>query len=205
MFTADGFFMRIRIGLVVGLATLGAACSGEGGGDAPPPPPPPPPPSAAFSATPVSGTVPLEVTFTDESAFGGAGGQAWSWDFGDGGTSTAQNPSYTYQGAGSYTVTLTVTSAGGSDNAVRSDYVAADAAAEFRDPIDYEEAEIDGFPESFVADEVLIFLVQDATAGEQEAIRAEIQARGARLVAFDQDMLAFQVDVGPDASEIEFA
>ncbi len=64
---------------------------------------------AVFSASPVSGGVPLPVIFTDNSvnAF------SWYWDFGDGNTSTGSNPSHTYQSGGIYTVTLVVTNADG--------------------------------------------------------------------------------------------
>ncbi|HLF29248.1 MAG TPA: PKD domain-containing protein, partial [Anaerolineae bacterium] len=68
--------------------------------------------SANFVASPLSGTVPLSVTFSDLSTpLGGI--EAWLWDFGDGSTSTAQNPTQVYTQPGSYTVTLTV--AAGSD------------------------------------------------------------------------------------------
>ena len=55
-------------------------------------------PTASFTASPVSGTAPLQVGFTDTS-----GGEAtsWLWDFGDGVTSTSQNPSHTYTSPGS--------------------------------------------------------------------------------------------------------
>jgi PKD repeat protein len=81
----------------------------------------PAPPSAAFSATPVTGTAPLAVSFTDTST---GSPTSWSWNFGDGGTSTAQNPTHTYRAAGKYTVSLTVSNASGSDTLTRTDYVA---------------------------------------------------------------------------------
>jgi PKD repeat protein len=62
------------------------------------------PPVANFTGTPVSGTYPLAVQFTDYSLNGPT---AWSWTFGDGGSSTEKNPLYTYNTAGLYTVTLT--------------------------------------------------------------------------------------------------
>ena len=46
--------------------------------------------TASFSATPTSGIVPLEVTFTNTST---GTLTASLWDFGDGGTSTLMNPS----------------------------------------------------------------------------------------------------------------
>jgi PKD repeat protein len=63
----------------------------------------PSPVSADFTATPVSGTPPLEVTFTDTS---GGTPASWYWTFGDGTSSREQNPVHTYQGIGRYTVSL---------------------------------------------------------------------------------------------------
>ncbi|MEI2782781.1 MAG: PKD domain-containing protein [Candidatus Competibacter sp.] len=53
-------------------------------------------PAANFSASPVSGTAPLAVAFTDSST----NATAWSWNFGDGTTSTTRNPSKTYSSVG---------------------------------------------------------------------------------------------------------
>lgn len=77
-------------------------------------------PVASFSATPVLGTAPLGVSFTD-----GSTGQisSWNWDFGNGATSTDKSPQYTYQVPGTYTVTLTVTGPGGSNQVTQSGYV----------------------------------------------------------------------------------
>ncbi len=79
-----------------------------------------PPPVAEFSVSATSGTAPLDVTFTDESA-GEIG--SWSWDFGDGDASTVQNPGHTYSTPGTYTVSLTVTGPGGQDTEAKADYV----------------------------------------------------------------------------------
>ncbi|MHA2282672.1 MAG: DNRLRE domain-containing protein [Promethearchaeota archaeon] len=75
---------------------------------------------ADFTGTPLTGAMPLTVSFTDQSI-----GQitSWSWDFGDGGMSTLQNPSYTYTTAGTYTVSLTVTGPDGSDSETKVDYI----------------------------------------------------------------------------------
>jgi PKD repeat protein len=62
---------------------------------------------AAFSATPVSGTAPLIVQFSDES-IGDVGG--WEWDLGDGTLLPVHSPSHTYTEPGTYTVTLHVIS-----------------------------------------------------------------------------------------------
>ncbi len=60
---------------------------------------------AGFSASPVTGTVPLTVKFTDES-FGGP--TFYIYDFGDGFKSMDQNPAHTYRFPGLYTVSQKV-------------------------------------------------------------------------------------------------
>jgi uncharacterized repeat protein (TIGR01451 family) len=77
-------------------------------------------PKAAFSASPLSGTVALTVTFTDRSI---GDVTAWSWDFGDGGASVLKDPTHTYTAAGNYTVTLTVSGPVGDDTLVRTNYI----------------------------------------------------------------------------------
>ena len=76
-------------------------------------------PVANFTATPTSGTAPLNVSFTDSST---GSITSRSWSFGDGGTSTATNPSHTYA-AGTYTVTLTVNGPGGSDSETKTSFI----------------------------------------------------------------------------------
>ncbi len=78
-------------------------------------------PTASFTAAPTSGYAPLAVSFTDQST---GSPTSWSWDFGDGGSSSQQNPSYTYTSTGTYTVTLTASNGCGSDDLVRSGYIA---------------------------------------------------------------------------------
>ena len=82
-------------------------------------------PVAAFTATPVNGTEPIKVQFTDLSLHRVTG---WRWDFGDGANSTARNPNHTYQ-AGSYTVMLSVNNTEGSDEEVRSNYISVSPKA----------------------------------------------------------------------------
>ena len=85
-------------------------------------------PVAGFSATPTSGDVPLTVRFTDEST-GTVASRAWDFN-NDGVTdSTEQNPSHTYTTAGTYTVKLTVTNAAGSDDEIKTDYIAVGGVA----------------------------------------------------------------------------
>lgn len=65
--------------------------------------------NAAFTASPVSGSVPLTVNFTDQSA----NANTWSWNMGSAGNSSSQNPETTFDTPGTYTVILTVTNADG--------------------------------------------------------------------------------------------
>ncbi len=75
---------------------------------------------AGFSASPLTGTAPLIVTFTDTST---GSPTTWDWDFGDDGSSTLQNPSHTYSAPGKYTVTLIATGSDGSDEVKRTTYI----------------------------------------------------------------------------------
>ncbi|AKJ38402.1 PKD domain-containing protein [Methanosarcina barkeri] len=79
-------------------------------------------PVANFTANVTSGTVPLDVQFTDAST---GNISSYSWDFDNDGTidSIEQNPIYTYTAAGNYTVNLTVANAGGSDSEVKTEYI----------------------------------------------------------------------------------
>jgi PKD repeat protein len=72
-------------------------------------------PNSVFSASPISGPIPLTVQFIDEST---GSVTSWAWDFGDGGTSTLQNPAHTFLTEGTFTVTLTVTGPGGSSPSI---------------------------------------------------------------------------------------
>ena len=75
-----------------------------------------PAPTASFTASPTSGTAPLNVQFTDTST---GAPTSWAWTFGDGGTSTSQSPSHTYA-AGTFTATLTATNANGSTSSSKT-------------------------------------------------------------------------------------
>ncbi len=88
------------------------------------PPPPTAPPVVDFTGTPVTGAVPLEVTFSDKSM---GNPDQWAWDFGDGtGTtskSTEPNPVHKYTNQGIYSVTLSAGNAAGTNSTTRSSYV----------------------------------------------------------------------------------
>ncbi len=71
---------------------------------------------ADFTATPASGTVPLNVTFTDTSD---TSPTAWYWDFNDGTNSSLRNPVHEYRMPGTYNVTLKAWNDWGSDTMVK--------------------------------------------------------------------------------------
>ncbi len=82
-------------------------------------------PTADFSASPLSGTAPLTVSFNDNST---GSITARSWDFGNGSTSTASSALYSYGQPGTYSVSLTVAGPGGSDKKIRTGYITVRAA-----------------------------------------------------------------------------
>jgi PKD repeat protein len=77
---------------------------------------------AAFTGSPVSGSAPHTVNFTDQSS-STLPVTSWMWNFGDGGTSSAQHPSHTYTAPGTYNVSLTVSDGSGSDTETRTGFV----------------------------------------------------------------------------------
>ena len=76
--------------------------------------------SAGFSGTPVTGTSPLDVSFTDTST---GTPSSWNWDFGDCSQSTQENPSHIYDVPGTYTVSLSVAGTGGSNAKSLTNYI----------------------------------------------------------------------------------
>ncbi|MGB7992613.1 PKD domain-containing protein [Methanoregula sp.] len=83
-------------------------------------PPFTPTPVAGFTVTPTTGTIPLFVTFIDESSNTPT---SWSWNFGDGSTSTSQSPSHTYSTSGTYSVSLTAKNSGGSNTITKTNLI----------------------------------------------------------------------------------
>jgi PKD repeat protein len=76
--------------------------------------------SADFSATPLSGTKPLIVHFTNGST---GNPNSWKWYFGDGNTSTLENPQHTYNADGKYTVKLVSKSNTSEDSITKIDFI----------------------------------------------------------------------------------
>lgn len=82
---------------------------------------------AEFSATPLQGTAPLSVKFTDKST---GSPKSYYWDFGDGSTSTESNPLHIYQNNGVYSVGLIVNYWNGqSKTVVKQSYVTVGAVS----------------------------------------------------------------------------
>jgi hypothetical protein len=81
--------------------------------------------SADFSATPLSGIVPLVVQFTDLSTAENTTITSWEWDFENDGTidSTDQDPTWTYSDTGTFSVSLTASNEDISDTETKVDYI----------------------------------------------------------------------------------
>ena len=77
-------------------------------------------PVADFTGIPFSGTVPLDVTFSDTSLNNPT---FWNWSFGDGSYSEIRNPVHSYTSNGNYSVSLTAANAMGSSTKTRIEYI----------------------------------------------------------------------------------
>lgn len=75
-------------------------------------------PVAAFTATPTSGTVPLEVSLDATASIPPDGETitSYSWDLGDGNTASGVTASHTFAAEGAYTVTLIVVASNGNED-----------------------------------------------------------------------------------------
>lgn len=87
-----------------------------------------PGPLADFSASPVRGTAPLTVSFTDLSTNDPG---SFTWDFNHDGLidSQEQNPQFTYTAPGAYSVQLTVRAKSGADTELKAGYIIVDEPA----------------------------------------------------------------------------
>lgn len=70
------------------------------------------PVEASFTYTPLSGSAPLTISFSNTSS---GSFDTSTWDFGDGGSSSEMNPQHTYLNSGEYTIVLEVSGGGGTD------------------------------------------------------------------------------------------
>ena len=79
-------------------------------------------PNAEFTATPLSGSAPVNVSFIDQST--GVEPLSYLWNFGDGSVeSLEKNPVHLYNTPGNYTVILTVTNSAGSAENKKTDLI----------------------------------------------------------------------------------
>jgi len=85
-----------------------------------------PTPIPIFTGLPLSGSVPLNVTFTDMTT---ESPTSWNWSFGDGNFSELQNPFHVYSAARDYTVSLNVTNVFGSNTTTIMNYITVTAPA----------------------------------------------------------------------------
>jgi photosystem II stability/assembly factor-like uncharacterized protein len=78
--------------------------------------------AADFSSNVITGIVPLDVNFTNQST---GTPTTYIWKFGDGDTAMTPNPTHTYTTAGTYTVTLIISDPTTTDSIVKTDYIDA--------------------------------------------------------------------------------
>ena len=78
-------------------------------------------PLVGFSASPLSGAVPLNVSFTNQSV----GATNYRWTFGDGNTSSGTNPANAYTLTGTYSVTLAAIGSGVTNSLTSTNYILA--------------------------------------------------------------------------------
>ncbi|GAG28654.1 unnamed protein product, partial [marine sediment metagenome] len=89
------------------------------------------PPSAAIAANPVSGVVPLVVSFSGTGSVDPDGSiVSYAWQFGDGTNGSGASVIHTYTSAGSYTARLTVTDNDGATGTTTRTITADDPAPE---------------------------------------------------------------------------
>ncbi len=79
-------------------------------------------PFASFTANPVTGPVPLHVTFQSES---NGTISEWKWDFGDSSTGTGETVTHTYTRPGTYSVSLMVRGPDGTSVEMRENLITA--------------------------------------------------------------------------------
>jgi VCBS repeat-containing protein len=77
-------------------------------------------PEVSFTATPYTGTVPLNIEFVDTST---GSPEKWVWNFGDNSESYEQHPIHVYKKSGVYSVSLTVFGPGGSNTHTQTDLI----------------------------------------------------------------------------------
>ncbi|MDH3698863.1 MAG: PKD domain-containing protein, partial [Flavobacteriaceae bacterium] len=85
-------------------------------------------PVAVASASPTSGSTPLEVSFTGSNSTDDVGVVSYFWDFKDGTTSTLADPTHTFTTANTYVVELTVEDGEGLSDTTSISIIVSDPA-----------------------------------------------------------------------------
>ncbi len=83
-------------------------------------------PIADFTASPLSGAVPLIVSFADASS---ESPDSWLWNFGDGFSAGSKNPVHIFQQEDKFTVSLAVSNSYGTDIEEKTDFIETSACA----------------------------------------------------------------------------
>ncbi len=84
-------------------------------------------PIASFNANPISGCIPLPVSFNSSSTIGSSPITTYFWDFGDGNTGNFMSTNHTYMVSGCKNVTLIVADANGcNDDSTMSNLICVD-------------------------------------------------------------------------------
>ena len=127
-------------------------------------------PNASFSATPMSGDAPLEVTFdASGSSDPESDTLSYTWTFGDGATGEGVQVTHTYSAAGDYDVTLTVDDGRGESSVQKKTVTVGETAPAFTQltwqsvaPQPYKVAEAQG---EVVNNKLYVFGGFDSTKG----------------------------------------
>lgn len=147
-------------------------------------------PRASASATPTSGTAPLDVALSSAGSADPDGSiVSRTWDFGDGSSSTQANPSHTYD-TGTWTATLTVVDDAG---ASATDTVTVTASAVTTGP--------PPAPSEATATEAgrrLVTISWTDNADDEDGFTVEVQKRRGRSRWTSQG----SVQVGPDTTSV---
>jgi PKD repeat protein/glucose/arabinose dehydrogenase len=134
----------------------------------------PPSPVAAFTGTPLTGTAPLTVQFTDTST---GSPTAWAWDFDNNGTtdSTTQNPSHAYPNPGLFSVKLSVSNATGNSSLTKTNYITVNPPPGVFTLIPVEDARVNqNAPNTNYGTDITLRVRQDATATHRSYIKFSV-------------------------------